>query len=134
MLASPDLSVGQLIAEPSPFALSVRDDGRDAAWVCAVGELDLATAPRLEQTLRSAQLRTLRVVLDLRELTFMDCCGVHVIVNAGIRARQAGGRLIVVRGPSHVDRVFVLTGTAAALEIVDLNAGEPAAQALTRIA
>jgi hypothetical protein len=69
--------------------------------------------------------------LDLRGVAFIDCCGVHVIVNASIRARQSGRRLVVVRGRSSVDRVFVLSGTAAALEIIDLNAAEPPVQALT---
>jgi anti-sigma B factor antagonist len=122
------------LAEASPFCLSVREGGPDAAWVRVVGELDIATAPRLAQTLRSAELCARRLVLDLRDMVFMDCCGVRVIVSASVRARQVGGRLIVVRGPSAVDRVFVLTGTAPVLEIIDLNAGEPDIQALRKIA
>lgn len=134
MLVSPDVSVGQLVQAPSAFGVSLRDGGLDVAWVRAVGELDIATAPRLDQMLRTAELRARRLVLDLRELTFMDSCGVHVIVNASIRARRAGCRLVLVRGPSNVDSVFVLTDTAAALEIVDLDAGEPPVQALLQIA
>ena len=38
------------------------------------------------------------VVLDLRELAFMDSSGVHAIVNASIRARQVGRRLVLLRG------------------------------------
>jgi anti-anti-sigma factor len=129
-----DLSVGRSVAEPTPFGLSLRDGGLDAAWVRVVGELDIATAPRLEQMLRSMELCARRIVLDLRELAFIDCCGVHVIVNASVRARQAGRRLVLVRGPSPVDRVFVLTGTAAALERIDLTAGEPHVEATVQIA
>ena len=51
------------------------------------------------------------VVLDLRELTFMDCTGIHVGVAANNRGRQAGAHLVLVRGPSHVDRLFALVGT-----------------------
>jgi len=134
MLVVPDLPVRRSVAETRPFGLSLRDGGADAAWVRVVGELDIATAPRLAQTLRSAELCARRLVLDLRELAFIDCCGVQVIVNASVRARQGGGRLVIVRGPSPVDRVFVLTGTAAALEIIDLNASEPPVQALMQIA
>ena len=134
MLAASDSSVGQMVAEARPFGLSLRDGGLDAAWVRATGELDIASAPQLEQTLRRAELRARWLVLDLRELTFMDCSGVHVIVNASVRARQAGRRLVVIRGPSRVDRVLVLTDTAAALQIVDLDAAEPPVQALVRIA
>jgi anti-anti-sigma factor len=36
-------------------------------------------------------------VLDLRDLQLMDSSGVHVIVNASIRARRLGGRLVLLR-------------------------------------
>jgi anti-anti-sigma regulatory factor len=48
--------------------------------------LDLAAVPQLVRTLRQAQLKARLVVLDLRELQLMDSSGVHVIVNASIRA------------------------------------------------
>jgi anti-sigma B factor antagonist len=133
MLVAPDLSVGRSVAATPPFGVSVRDGGLDAVWVRVVGELDVATAPRLAQTLRSAELCARGLVLDLRELTFMDCGGMRVIVNASVRARQAGCRLVIVRGPSLVDRVFKLTAAAAALEIIDLYAADPPVQKLAQI-
>lgn len=110
-----------------------KDCGSEVAWVQVAGELDIATAPALEQTLRDAELRARLVVLDLRELTFTDSCGVHVIINASVRANQAGRRLVIVRGPAQADRLFTLTAPAA-LEIVDLDASEPAAHALSQLA
>jgi anti-sigma B factor antagonist len=83
--------------------------------------------------LRKAEPRARRLVLDLRELTFLDTAGVHVIADASHRARQAGHRLVLVRGPSHVDGLFRLTGTAASLEIVDLDPIEPPIHALVRL-
>jgi anti-sigma B factor antagonist len=127
-LVAPDLSIGRSVVATPPFGVSLRDGGPDAVWVRVVGELDVATAPRLAQTLRSAELCARRLVLDLRELAFMDCGGMRVIVNASVRARKAGRRLVIVRGPSAVDRVFTLTGTAAALEIIDRYAGDPLVQ------
>lgn len=62
------------------------------------GELDLATAPQLERTLRETQQQARLILLDLRELTFMDSAGVHTIVNASIAARQLGRRLVLLRG------------------------------------
>jgi len=40
----------------------------------------------------------------------MDSAGMHLIVAASIRAREHGGRLVIVRGCPAVDRVFTLTG------------------------
>ncbi len=75
------------------------------------GDLDIATTAQLERTLREAAQQTRLVLLDLRELAFMDCAGVHAIVDAGIRARQLGHRLVLLRGAPSVDRLFALTGT-----------------------
>lgn len=115
--------------EPPEFSCTLSDGGADAAWVRVVGELDIATAPRLEQTLRGAEIWP-RVVLDLRQLAFMDSSGLDVIVQASIRARRAGRRLVLGPGPLQVDRVLTLTGAADVLEIVDLEPVEPPVQAL----
>jgi anti-sigma B factor antagonist len=87
--------------------------------------MDLASGPRLAATLREAQLEARMVVVDLRELTFIDSSGVHVILAAADRARQEGGRLMLVRGPVQVDRVFTLTGAFAQVMIFDLDPTEP---------
>jgi anti-sigma B factor antagonist len=115
------------------FGATLRHGGRDAAWMRVTGELDIATAPQLKQTLRKAQLRAPRVVLDLRELTFMDCAGIREILAASNHARQAGADLVVVRGPSRVDRLFALTGTSDVVEIVDLDPLAPPVQALVNL-
>jgi anti-sigma B factor antagonist len=108
----------------APFVCSV-SDGMDAAWVHLAGELDVATAPELRRKLREAEARARLVVLDLRGLAFMDASGIHAIVEASIRARQADRRLLLLRGPANVDRVFSLTGSADAVEIGDLEPLEP---------
>jgi anti-sigma B factor antagonist len=126
--------VGPVAAELPSFRCTLRQSGGDAAWVRVIGELDIATAPQLEQTLRKAQLRARGVVLDLRELTFMDCAGMRVVVAASNHGRHAGAHLVLVRGPSQVDRVFTLTGASDALEIVDLDPIAPPVQALVKLA
>jgi len=52
--------------------------------VHVAGALDIATSPELERTLEELNARL--VVLDMRELGFMDCAGVHTIVAASRRA------------------------------------------------
>jgi anti-sigma B factor antagonist len=117
-------------ALPPPFACSCTNGGLDVARVYVGGELDIATTPQLERTLSQSQARL--VVLDLRELAFIDSCGMHAIINAGIRARQAGRRLVLVRVPSHVDRMLRLTGTARQVEIGDVDPVAPPVHALQR--
>ena len=98
-LVLPDSIAGRADFLPPSFACSWTDGGPDAAWVHVAGELDIATTPQLERTLREAQLQARLVVLDLRELAFIDSSGVHAIVNAGIRARQPAAGCSRLRGP-----------------------------------
>jgi anti-anti-sigma factor len=91
-----------------------------APRLIASGELDLASAEQLETQLK--QLETSEpdvLVLDLRELEFMDSTGLRTVIAADARARERGGRLVVVRAPEEVDRVFRLTRMDQHLELVD---------------
>lgn len=103
------------------FVCTWREAGRRAAWVHVAGNLGSTGGPLLERTLRRAEHEARVVVLDLRELTFIDSSGVQIIVFADIRARRAARRLLVARGPAQVDRVFALTGAAEILHIGDLG-------------
>ncbi len=84
------------------------------------GGLDIATAPQLEQTSRHADVRPTRGPrsVDLAFMGLMPCA--HLIVDTSIRPKQAGGRLILVRGPPQA-HIFALTRTAEILEIVNLK-------------
>jgi anti-anti-sigma factor len=110
----PDSIAGRAHAVAPRFACFWTRGGRNAAWVQVAGELDIETTPQLERTLREPRAQL--VVLDLRELAFMDSSGVHAIVNASVRARQLGRRLILLRGPPRVDRIFGLTGSSGDVE------------------
>jgi len=103
------------------------------AWIRVVGELDLAIPPPARDALR-AESQARRIVLDLRELAFLDALGVHVIMDASHRLRQSRRPLVLPRGPSHVDGPFALTGTTVGIDIVDLDPPEPPAHALRRTA
>jgi len=121
------------ILAPQPdFSCTATHGGLDAAWVNVVGELDVTTAPRLERTLRESQHLAHLTVLDLRELAFMDSAGVHTIVDASIRARKAGGRLLIVRGRPDIYRLFTLTGSSGDVDIGDLDPVQPPVDALQR--
>jgi anti-anti-sigma regulatory factor len=74
------------------------------------------------------------VVLDLRELEFMDAAGMLAIVRATDRARRIGRRLLLVRSAPFIERVFALTGTGG--DVVDghVGAAETPRRALARLA
>jgi anti-anti-sigma factor len=90
------------------------------------GELDLATSPQLRQALGEARQDARLVVLDVREITFIDSAGVHAILDAARDAQREGHQLMLVRGPAHVDRVLALTGVSARISTFELDPTEPA--------
>ncbi len=106
---------------PRSFICSSRPGRYGSIWVDLAGELDLTVSPQLARTLDQAQSRSDLVVLDLRELTFMDIAGARVIIDAATRARQTGSGLIIARGPIQVDIVFTLTVNPDEVERFDLD-------------
>ena len=123
-----------LRAVPPRFACTWKEGGAGAAWVHVTGELDLATSTELRQTLHDAQLAASMVVLDLREVTFIESAGVHAILDAAGSVRRGAGRLILVRGPSHVDHALMLTGASSQVLILDLDPSEAPVGALSHLA
>jgi anti-anti-sigma factor len=120
-------------ASPPVFRYSWSDEAPDAAWVRLAGELDIATAPRLERMLREPPLQARVIVLDLRDLAFMDGSGVDAIVDASVRFRRAGRRMLLLRGRPGADRVFTLTAGPEDVRSGDIHAVEPPVQALRRV-
>lgn len=129
-----DSIAGRTSAPRPALVCSWTDGGRDAAWVQLAGALELATVPQLEQTLEQFQLAAQLVVLDLRDLEFIDRSDVRAIVDASSRARQADRRPALLRGPPSVDRMFKLSGSSKQLEIGDLNPAESPIEALVQLA
>jgi anti-anti-sigma factor len=121
-----------ILARTPVFSCTASHGGLDAAWVNVVGELDITTAPELERTLRESQLRAHLTVLDLRDLTFIDSAGVHMIIDASLRARKDGCRLVLVRGRPDIYRMFTLTGSSGDVDIGDLDPVQPPGYAVQR--
>jgi anti-anti-sigma factor len=105
---------------PEEFAISTAEvAGR--AHVTLRGELDLATAPELEQLITERLDSSQDVVVDLRGLEFMDSSGIRVLVAAHARAGRGGTRLFVVRPDtgSAVAKIVEVAGLDGELNIVD---------------
>src|SRR5437588_331630 len=84
----------------------VREHEDGVALVLA-GELDLFTTSLVRDALDEIDRnRPPRLVIDLSELSFIDCAGVHLIVSEYRRARRRGCSQVEIRpGPWGVQRV-----------------------------
>ena len=77
--------------------------------VHVTGDLDLATAPRLEEELSTARAGG-RVVVDLATCTFLDSSGMRVLSSTVRGLEEAGGRLdLVVTEGSVIARALEIT-------------------------
>ena len=97
---------------PIPESFSVRTEQHgDAAVVVPTGELDLATAPALEEALgRAFDGGSVRVVLDLRELEFIDSSGLRTLLTARRQAEAAGAQFSLVAGHRGLERTLEIAG------------------------
>jgi anti-sigma B factor antagonist len=97
---------------------ATREDG--SAVVALDGELDIATTAMLESELEKVEgTEPATLVIDLREVRFIDSTGLRALVAADYRAREAGRRVAIVRGSAAVERVFNLTRLDESLELID---------------
>jgi anti-anti-sigma factor len=105
---------------PEEFSISANErEGR--LHLTLRGELDLATAPELEQLLDEHLATGADVVVDLRGLEFMDSSGVRVLVAAHAHAGREGARLVIVRpgSDSAVAKIIEVSGLDGELILVD---------------
>ena len=92
---------------PEPFRIEVRRD-HSHTFVIPSGELDMSSTVEVAESI-DALVRdgTEEIVLDLRELTFMDSAGVRLIVQ---QTRSPDRRVSLIDGNEPVARLFDLTG------------------------
>jgi len=89
-----------------------------------VGELDLVTAPRLDAAIgRICADGAAELLLDLRELTFMDSTGLRAMLAAAKTCTARDCRLVVTHGNPQVERLFKLTDTARAFRFIGASDG-----------
>jgi anti-sigma B factor antagonist len=87
------------------------------ASIALRGELDLATVPDLEGHLAPFESNGVSaIMLDLRELTFIDSVALNSLARARERARTNGQRLILVGARPSARRLFELTRTEYLLD------------------
>ena len=104
---------------PEPFRCdTVPSHGK--VHVIPRGEIDLASVSLFE-----AKLRELRetgfdhLVVDLRDVTFMDSTGLRLILSWDDESRAEGVDFELIPGPPVVQRLFEITGVTGRLRFVE---------------
>ncbi|MGW7200851.1 STAS domain-containing protein [Streptomyces chryseus] len=79
---------------------------RNRAVAYMTGELDIATAPRIDRALTDAITRHKQVTIDLTRLAFCDCAGLSALITAQKAAREHGTALAIRNMPHHLTRLL----------------------------
>ena len=90
------------------------------AVVTATGELDLYTAPRLQNAL-AGLLRDQpgHVVVDMSGIDFCDSTGMNVLLSAHKRLKERGGTLELAAPRPAVKRILQVTGLDSVFTVTD---------------
>jgi anti-anti-sigma factor len=107
------------VIRSTPFRVSTKIDGESAS-IAIVGELDLSTAPRVEEALDDLLAnRARRVVIDLSQVAFVDSSGLRMLIAMSDRSGEEGWTLALVRPPEPARSVFQITGAEQNLPFVE---------------
>ena len=91
------------------------------AWVTATGQIDIACGDRFIACLREARdAEPQNLVIDLRDVSFIDSTGLSMLLKADGLARQNHFELQIIRSPAEiVQAVLEATGVEQFLPLVD---------------
>jgi anti-anti-sigma factor len=104
---------------PNPYAIDVEQIG-PVARIAIAGELDRSCEEALDHEVgQLLEKRVEQVVLDLREVVFIDSHGVRLILKYEIRSRKDGFEFAVVPARGQVRRVFDTLGLERLIKIQD---------------
>jgi anti-anti-sigma factor len=106
----------ETVFTPKGITLSLSECSPDALVLAIGGELDTYSINDFKDFLATAEQSSQKlIVLDLRELTFIDSSGLGAIIGLQIRVRDQQRRLVVC--PSFVvSKIFDIGGMAAVLQ------------------
>jgi|SRR3954447_8677218 anti-sigma B factor antagonist len=108
------------IRPPDAFVIEQASVRQGVALLVFRGELDLAAAAAMRRRVESVAGTGL--VIDLRDVTFIDSSGLRELLRARENVLASGARIVLAGAPASVRRLFELTGTATMFELAPTRA------------
>jgi anti-sigma B factor antagonist len=108
---------------PAPFDVRKEELDGGISAIAVEGELDMNTAPRLEQELDAVLAEPgTSLMLDLCDCEFIDSTGIALIVRSWQRLDREGGgegegRLVLCSRNHQVRRLLEITGVEASISM-----------------
>jgi anti-sigma B factor antagonist len=99
-----------MTAEPQPFSHQIESDESGRTLLRLIGDLDMAASSTLRTVLHELQHEGAQeVVVDLRELSFLDSMGLSTLLEASVAGQDGHRTVSFIRGQRTVQRVFAVT-------------------------
>jgi len=99
------------------IAIDLATDEQGRKVLVAVGDVDLQTAPELRRYIERAAEPGEDLVIDLRQVTFIDSPGLGTLIHCDRVRRERGGRLVLKDPSGPVRDLFDLVRLADVLEV-----------------
>ncbi|MFA3876432.1 STAS domain-containing protein [Streptomyces sp. MMCC 100] len=117
-MAEGEMTGVERVAQPG--RLSVVSTATDGVHVVSLaGEIDHETGDTLRQALDACDTPRPRIVVDLRQVTFMDSSGINVFIAAHRTVSEAGGWLRLAAPGEAVMRTLSIVGVDAVIDCRD---------------
>jgi anti-sigma B factor antagonist len=106
-------------ADSAPIVqLSVQEPRPGVRVITIAGELDMLSAPTLEEAVHDQWVEGLRgLIIDLTELIFLGCAGILVLIHAEEAARRANVPLRLVCKSRRLLRILRICGVLERFEV-----------------
>jgi len=112
-----DDAVPRVVGDVPGLLTILRRDQANVPVVAVNGEVDLLGYEVLRAALGQAIDDSTSVIVDLSGTQFMDSTGLHVLINATLRAAEAGGYLRIRGANARLQKLFEISGSRLILEV-----------------
>lgn len=107
------------MVQPSAFDVAI-EWTPSGATIRVRGDIDIATVAQLQEAREQVVAENPQaIVIDLREVQFVDSSGLKFLLQSYALSLRAGWRLTLLRPPKNVMQTFVLTGAHEQLPFAD---------------
>ena len=119
-MSLPESIIGAMSDDWSAFEMAEERLGPTTTLLAVSGELDIATAPDLRDRLTAAIERgATGIVVDLRNVTFMDSVAMAAILHARTQLGTKGRLAVVLGAESYTKLVFEIAGLPRCLDLFE---------------
>jgi anti-sigma B factor antagonist len=108
------------LTAPAEFSIADVRRADGSVLLTIAGELDIATVPAVRERLSAVtDAGARRLVVDLRDVSFMDSTGLAAFIHAKMRLGDEGRLTLVMEPDSYARLIFEVAGLVGVLDVVD---------------